>query len=184
LRDLIRQPAAAHELLEFATQVVIDEARLYQSIGVHGLIVCDPSASGDLISPSQYSEFAAPYTKKVSEAIEELGVPQIMHVCGNTSKILPLIKELAPAGFSFDTSVDVATVKAAVGDSVCLIGNVDPTETLLLGSPDKVARDTELCIEKGAAGGGYVGGAGCDLGLETPLQNVQAMIEACVRSTY
>ena len=42
MKDLIRQPESAHELLEFATEVLVDVAKLYASLGVHGLFVCDP----------------------------------------------------------------------------------------------------------------------------------------------
>lgn len=184
MKDLIRQPEAAHELLEFATEVVVDVAKLYASLGVHGLFVCDPSASGDLISPQHYAEFAAPYAGRLIEMLNEMGLKQILHVCGNTSKILPLVKQLSPSAFSFDTAVPVDVAKKALGDSVCLMGNVDPSDTLLLGTREKVQREVEQCIEKGWSGGGFVLAAGCDIGVETPIDNVKTMIEAAARARY
>jgi MtaA/CmuA family methyltransferase len=177
MTDLIRFPEQVHELMEFTTELVIEQCRVFASAGVHGLVVCDPSASGDLISPRHYEEFAAPYTRRVGQEVARLGVDQILHVCGDTSKILDLIKEARPAGFSFDTAVDVAAAKEALGDEVCLIGNVDPAQTLLMGTPDDVRAETQACIDKGAQGGGFVVAAGCDIGVGTPRPNLRAMIE-------
>ena len=184
MKDLIRRPETAQELLEFATEVVIDVAKLYASLGVHGLFVCDPSASGDLISPQHYAEFAASPAGRVIDTVKAMGLKPILHVCGDTTKILPLIRQLSPSAFSFDTAVGVDVAKEALGDAVCLMGNVDPSDTLLLGTRDKVQRDAELCIEKGWAGGGFALAAGCDVGVETPIDNLKTMIEAAARARY
>ncbi len=184
MKDLIREPDTARELLEFAAEVVIDAAKLYASLGVHGLFVCDPSASGDLISPQHYAEFAAPYAGHVIETVKAMGPKPILHVCGDTTRILPLIKQLSPSAFSFDIAVGVDVAKEALGDAVCLMGNVDPSDTLLLGTSDKVQREAKLCIEKGWSGGGFALAAGCDIGVETPLDNVRTMIGACAQARY
>lgn len=184
MKDLIRQPEEAHELLEFATEVVVDVVKLYASLGVHGLLVCDPSASGDLISPQHYVKFAAPYARRIIDLVKEMGLKPILHVCGDTTKILPHVKRLSPSAFSFDTAVGVDVAKEALGDSVCLMGNVDPSDTLLLGTREKVQREVELCIEKGWSGGGFVLAAGCDIGVETPIDNITTMIQTCARARY
>ncbi len=184
MTDLYYRPDAVDELLDFATEVVIDEVRLYASLGVHGLTICDPSASGSVVSPKHFARFAMPSTKRVSEVVTELGLKPILHVCGDTTKILLYVKEIAPAAFTFDYAADVALVKEAIGDSICLIGNVDPSDTLLMGSPEKVRQDTQECIDKGWEGGGYVVAGGCDIGVETPIENVRTMIETCALAKY
>jgi uroporphyrinogen decarboxylase len=184
MTDLYNDPLAVKDLLDFTTELVIEEVKLYASLGVHGLTVCDPSASGSVISPRHFGAFAMPSTKRVARAVEELGLKAMLHVCGDTTKILPYIKEIAPAAFTFDYAADVALVKEALGESMCLIGNVDPSDTLLMGSPEKVRQDTQDCIDKGRAGGGYVVGGGCDIGVETPIENVRTMIETCALAKY
>ena len=94
------------------------------------------------------------------------------------------MKEIAPEKNTFDYAADVALVKEAIGDSICLIGNVDPSDTLLMGSPEKVRQDTQECIDKGWEGGGYVVAGGCDIGVETPIENVRTMIETCALAKY
>jgi MtaA/CmuA family methyltransferase len=184
MKDLIRQPEVALDILEFSTEVLTEVTKMYASLGVHGLFICDPSASGDLISPQHYSKFAAPYAGRIIELVKSMGLKPIVHVCGNTTKILPLIRDLAPSAFSFDTAVGVEVAKEVLGGTVCLMGNVDPSDTLLLGTREKVERESDLCIEKGWVGGGFVLAAGCDIGVETPLENVNAMIDAGARARY
>lgn len=184
MKDLIREPETARELLEFSTEVVADVAKMYASLGVHGLFVCDPSGSGDLISPQHYAKFAAPYAGRIIDLVKSMGLEPILHVCGDTTKILPLVQQLSPSAFSFDTAVAVEVAKEVMGDTVCLMGNVDPSDTLLLGTREKVQRESELCIEKGWSGGGFVLAAGCDIGVETPIENVSAMIGAGSQARY
>lgn len=184
MTDLYHNPEAVDDLLDFTTEVVNEEVRLYASLGVHGLCICDPSASGSVISPRHYGRFAMPATKRVSQVVRDLGLKPLLHVCGDTTKILHYIKEVEPAAFTFDYAADVTLVKEALGDTVCLIGNVDPSDTLLMGSTEKVCQDTQDCIEKGWKDGGYVVGGGCDIGVETPVDNVKTMIETCARYKY
>ena len=158
--------------------MILDHLELHRALGVHGFFVSDPSASGDLISPQHFEEFAAPYTKSVVEALKKVSTPSILHVCGNTAKILPAVADIAPAVFSFDHVVDVAAVKEAIGASVCLLGNLNPVETLLRGTSAQVKERANASISKGREGGGYVLGAGCDLCVGTRFQDVSAMIDA------
>ena len=184
MTDLYKHPDAVDDLLDFATEVVIDEVRLFASLGVHGVCIGDPSASGSVIAPRHYSRFAMPSTKRVIDAAKELGLKPMLHVCGDTTKILPYINEISPAAFTFDYAADVAVVKEAIGDTVCLIGNLDPSGTLLMGSAEKVRQDTQDCIAKGWKGGGYVVAGGCDVGVETPIENVKTMVETCALAKY
>jgi uroporphyrinogen decarboxylase len=94
------------------------------------------------------------------------------------------VKETGTRAFTFDYAADVALVKAELGDSMCLVGNVDPSETLLMGTPDRVRREAQECIDKGWVGGGFVLGAGCDIGIETPIENVKALIETSRLARY
>lgn len=184
MTGLIEHSAETHRLIEFSTEVIIRHLRLYADLGVHGFVLSDPTASGELISPRHYEEYAAPSARSVIEVLEKLGMPSILHVCGKTTKILPLVADTGSTAFSFDASVDTAVVKEAIGASVCLLGNLDPVGLLLDGSPDMVREEARSCVAKGWEGGGFVLGSGCDLSLHTPLENIRAMIEVGHEARY
>ena len=178
MTGLIEHADEVHRLIEFSTEVIVRHLELYADLGVHGFVLSDPTASGDLISPRHYAEYAAPSTRTVIEALQKVDMPSILHVCGKTAKILPLVADTGATAFGFDASVDTAVVKQTIGASVCLLGNVDPVELLLHGSPETVRENGGvILVSKGWAGGGSVLGSGCDLSLRTPIENVRAMIE-------
>ena len=184
MTGLIEHADEAHRLIEFSTEVIVRHLRLYADLGVHGFVLSGPTASGDLISPRHYEEFAAPSTRIVIEALQQMGMPSILHVCGKTAKILPLVADTGATAFSFDASVDTAVVKEAIGSSVCLLGNLDPVGLLLDGSPDMVREAARSCVAKGWEGGGFVLGSGCDLSLHTSFENTRAMIEVGHEAPY
>jgi uroporphyrinogen decarboxylase len=184
MTGLLEHSAEVHRLIEFSTEAILRHMQLYTDLGVHGFVLSDPTASGDLISPHHYAEYAAPPTRIVVEALRKAGMPSILHVCGKTARILPLVAETGATAFSFDASVDTAVVKQAVGASMCLLGNVDPVGLLLDGSPGTVKEEARSCISKGWAGGGFALAGGCDLSLHTPIENIRAMIEAGHEARY
>ena len=47
-------------------------------------------------------------------------------------------------------------VKARYGDRVAIKGNVDQTELLMYGPPEKVVEEVKACIRDAGVGGGYV----------------------------
>ncbi len=184
MTDLIEHADEVHRLIEFSTEVIVRHLQLYADLGVHGFVLSDPTASGDLISPRHYAEYAAPSTRTVVEALQKVDLPSILHVCGKTAKILTLAADTGATAFSFDASVDTAVVKEAIGASVCLLGNVDPVGLLLDGSPETVREAARSCVSKGWAGGGFVLASGCDLSLHTPIENIRAMIEVGHEAQY
>lgn len=183
MSDLIKRPEQTHVLLDYCTGLIIKHIKLYQDIGVEGFFICDPSASGNLLSPKHFEGFVKPYTGRVIEAIDAMGLPTILHICGNTTKVLPMVKELGPGALSFDHAVDPGVAKEAIGDTVCLLGNLDPADTLL-ADVDTVRDAAAACLDACKAGGGYVMGAGCDLSVDTPIENVRAMIDIAHETTY
>jgi MtaA/CmuA family methyltransferase len=183
MSDMIKHPEQTHQLLDYCTDVILGHIKLYQDMGAEGFFICDPSASGNLLSPKHFEAFVAPYTGRVIDAVHAMGLPTILHICGNTTKILPMVAELGPGALSFDHAVDPAVAKEAIGNSVCLLGNLDPADTLLADVDTVVAAGTR-CVETCRGGGGYVLGAGCDLSVETPIENVRAMIDVGHAALY
>ncbi len=177
IRETYRNPDLVCGLLERATEAAL---RFIDAILAAGgvPVLVEPVASGSLISPAQFDRFAAPYLRPLAERIKGAGLPCILHICGRTSKLLERMRSTGASALSLDV-IDLAEAKARVGEEVCLIGNVRPAETLLKGTPADVAREARGCIE--AAGdnpGGFILSSGCEVPLETPPENLLAMMEA------
>ena len=73
--------------------------------------------------------------------------------------------------------MDVAAVKQAYGDQICLLGNVD-LNILGLGTPDDVDREVHELIQIAGPGGGYIVTSGNSLAGYLIPENVRALSQA------
>jgi uroporphyrinogen decarboxylase len=142
--------------------------------------IAEPVASGTLISRSLFLEFVAPYLKELISVIKELsgGAPSL-HICGNSSRIWHDMADCGAGTLSLDDEVDIAEARAAVGDRVALVGNIRPTTTMALGTPEDVRLNVIECLQKGVGNPkGYILGLGCALPINTPFENIRALVAA------
>jgi len=72
----------------------------------------------------------------------------------------------------------IAVAKEAMGDTVCLVGNIDPIDVLMRGTPDQVRQEAQRIIEIGKQCRGYMFNSGEMVPRMTPEENMIAMMEA------
>jgi len=174
MKGLIKNRAMVEGMIEKVVQLLSEFGRALGEIGVDGLIIADPVSSSTLISPEFYRKYVLPHLQPLIKAI---GIPVILHVCGNTQPILPLMAETGARVLSLDQCMDLTLAKQAVAGRCGIGGNVDPIQTLLLGTPEDVKRETLRCLREGGKKG-FILMAGCAVPPGTPLENLKAMIES------
>lgn len=179
LRATRKDKAAVHQLLEFTTKLllaVIDKFAEIDNIIFH---LADPVASGSLISPKQYREFAQPYTQRLAERIHQHNKRVTLHICGDTTQMFEMIADTGIDCFSVDQQVDLLMAKAKIGKRVTLLGNVDPVRVLLQGTPSSIDTAVRQCFEKAADSPcGFIIGPGCDVPYATPAENIAAYMHS------
>jgi uroporphyrinogen decarboxylase len=172
LEDLLTDPERAHEFLRLAARNQLAYAEAIIKAG--GIpFIGDPVASGSLISPEMFREFARPYLEQIVRAIHESGAKAGLHICGETKFLLP---EMVATGADFLSvdEMDMALARQGVGDTV-LMGNVS-TRLMLEGTTDQVAAAARECLGRG--GQNLVLSTSCDVPTEAPKENVQALVAA------
>ncbi len=174
--DPAANPDAIHYALNLAADALIAFGKACVDAGSDILHCGDSLASCDMISPRQYEEYAWPYQKKVIQAWKDYGARTLLHICGNSTKVLQLYAATGADIIEIDYKVDLAFAKRAVGDKACLLGNVDTVTQLLQGTPDEVRAASEKCIVDAAQGGGFMLGSGCMTPRVAPLDNLKAMV--------
>jgi MtaA/CmuA family methyltransferase len=177
LSMMANDPSLLRGTLLKAKRFAIDYAEAAFRAGADVIAFVDPLASGDFLSYQQYQQFAFPFHRKICDETKKLGIPVILHICGNTTKILPLVGQCGADGISIDSSVDVLFAKALISGRSAVIGNVSTTEILLHGTEDKVRACTAECIVEGVD----AVAPGCGLVLQTPLNNLKAMVDTVLR---
>ncbi|HTY58661.1 MAG TPA: uroporphyrinogen decarboxylase family protein [Bacteroidota bacterium] len=105
-----------------------------------------------------------------------------LHMCGKTDHLLPIFADdLAINEFQgFGYQVDLDRVRSVMGGRVVLVGNVDPM-LIHSGTPEEVRSATRNVIEKLAPGGGLIIQDGSNIPPGSPLENINAMMEASER---
>ena len=170
-------PQAIHHALDIAADGLIAFGKACFDAGSDLLHCGDSLASCDVISPADYERWAFPYQRKVIQAWKDHGAKTLLHICGDSTKVLDLYAQTGADIIEIDHKVDLARAKEIVGDRACLIGNVDPVTVLLQGTPERVRAASNACLDAAAPGGGYVLGSGCVVPRITPLENIRAMVE-------
>ncbi len=132
-----------------------------------------------------YERFAYPYQKRVFTAWAEHGVTRkLLHICGDSTKVLHLYADTGADMVEIDNAVDMAVAKRLIGDRVAVVGNVHTVTELLQGTPESVATSAQRCIDDAGSGGGFLLGSGCIVPRYAPLENMQAMVRVAHSQPY
>jgi MtaA/CmuA family methyltransferase len=144
----------------------------------------DMLSSGDspagLLGPSRYREFALPAERKVFQRLKEhTDKPLSIHICGDSSAVLADMAASGADVLEFDYPVDIAEACRQVGPDIALWGNVDPVAVLSQGTPDQVAEMSRDALKafRQAGHSRFVLSSGCTLPVETPDENLRAMLD-------
>jgi len=99
-----------------------------------------------------------------------------LHICGNTTRILPDMVTSKADIIDLDWMVDWRGAHEKFSGRVAFCGNVDPVALMLQGSPDAVFHGTLHCLRAGDAR--CVSAAGCEIPPGTPPENLRAQARA------
>jgi uroporphyrinogen decarboxylase len=171
-KKIIKDPEFVLRLLDFCTNISIAAAQMMIQAGSDIILLGDPT--GGLLSRKHYERFAMPYIKRVVEAVN---VPVILHVCGKTTHIIEQMCATGVQAISIDSLVDLPSIVPRVPKDIVIIGNLDTVDPVMTGSPEDTASATRDLLDKMRDVPNYMFSTGCELPLETPPENIQAMVE-------
>jgi len=175
MMDLYDRPAWVHELLERCAEVEIAFAKAQIEAGADIIGLGDAVASQ--VNPAMYREFALPYEQRIFDAVHRAGGYARLHICGNTSRIVPDMVESGADIIDLDWMVDIGRAAGIIGEGGPVIcGNFDPVSVMLQGTPDEVYAATTQCLQRG--GSRLISAAGCEIPDGTPHQNLRAQSQA------
>lgn len=174
---LHKDPESVHKLCKVSLETSKAYAAAAMELGLTPAI-SEPMSSCTVVSPDTFREFSLPYLQELVDFIKSKGRGAIIHVCGQTNKIWHDLADMGIAGLSIDNVASLADCKREVGDKTKILGNVDPGGVLYAGTPLDVRLKTlEGILDTYDSPKGYVVMSGCSLPVETPLENIQAMLD-------
>lgn len=174
---MIDEPELVEELIDFTTCVSAEMFRLLHENGCDIALPADPVASGNLISQGMYEEWALPALVKLKEMLPEYKY-FFAHICGGSGDRVECLRDAGVKAFSCDYAVDLEKAIERSGGKMAIFGNVNPAGALLSGTAEEVY--AEACGRiKTAAGRPFILAPGCDMGADTPEENIQMLLKAC-----
>lgn len=168
------------DVLDYCRRISAVFAKAQKDAGAHATSIGDAFAGPNLISPDMYRRFALEPERKLAQEVQEYGIPFSVHICGNTNGIIADMGATGARILEVDWMLDMAEARRLVPESTVLMGNVDPSFPLVLGTPADVDTAVRELIAK-TRGCGHIVSSGCAIGRNTPVENFKAFIAAARR---
>lgn len=179
--DMVEEPEKIHKWAQEMCDRAIEDCRQHIEAGAD--IICLPSDcafnAGPFLSPKQFSEFTAPYLKKIVEFVQGKGVKTLFHTDGYLMPIIDQIIEIGPDILqSIDpmAGMDIAKVKELTYGKIVLMGNVQ-CSLLQDGPKDKIQESADYALKHGIPGGGFIYSSSNTIFKGLPLENYEVMVE-------
>jgi len=171
LKELRKDKDNAHRLLEYVSDLLIAFGREMIDNGATLISIGDPTATGEILGPKVFAEFAVPYLNKVIDGIQATGAPVILHICGKIQAVKQSLPNLHSNAISTDALVNLRLLKEEF-PNLTTMGNVS-TFMLELTEADKVARHTAQLVRDGI----NIIAPACGLSTSTNLAAIRAMTD-------
>ena len=166
------EPEAFDSLLAKLARVMSRYLAAQVAAGAAALQVFDSWVGA--LSAEDYDDRIAPHTRAIFEATAGLGVPRV-HFGTGTAGLLESIAATGPDVVSLDWRVPLDAGWRRVGFDRGIQGNLDPA--VLLGPRELVRSRARAVLGRAAGRPGHVFNLGHGVLPDTPLDNLQVLIE-------
>jgi uroporphyrinogen decarboxylase len=175
--DLREHPTRVRGALEAITETLIRFIDAALTEGVTGVFYSIQAASRSAHAEATYVEFGEPYDRQVLDSIGERSLLTIVH-CHGDALMFDRLAALPGHAWNWDdrrTPPTLAEGKGRVPGAV--IGGLDQWATLRDGTPEAAAAQARDAVAR-TEGTGLIVGPGCVLAMNTPDDNVAAVVKA------
>lgn len=176
-----KQIDAIRRLLEFSLEASYRYCVAQMEQGARMTSIGESLAGPDVCSPKLYRAYEWPYTQRLVARLAEKGIRLAYHICGNATRIAGDMAATGAAVLELDYKCDLPKIKEATAGKSTILGVLDPSGVMALGSVDLVREKAREELDILAPGGGLILGPGCALPPTTPPENVHALIETAHR---
>ncbi|MDR0662787.1 MAG: methylcobamide--CoM methyltransferase [Spirochaetaceae bacterium] len=172
LKELRKKSEMSHKVIDYVTDQIIDYAGLIAENGATVISIADPTATGEILGPELFAEFAVPAINRIVQAIHNMSVPVIVHICGDVKMVKKQLAGLRGKAISVDAMVNLQTLKAEY-PFLTTMGNLS-TYMLEFAGTEKICNATRYLLEKKID----IISPACGISTSTPLSNITAFTRA------
>jgi len=171
---MFRDPEGFGQLIDILTEGTVTYLRGQIEAGAEAVQVFDTWAGA--LDPMSRQAFVIDPLRRIVAALREShpDIPVIGFPKGIGAAYHTVAQETGVTALSLDTSIDIATVRAAVGGTLPLQGNLDP---LVLLAGERAIRSAVDGVLASAAGGPHIFNLGHGITKETPPNAVATLVD-------
>ena len=170
--DLHDRPDAVRHGVEVAVEFAKRFAEAQVKAGADAIGMGDAVCSQ--IGPGPYREFVLEGEREIIAHIHSLGAIAKLHICGNTSKLLPdMIATDADIVDVDHLAGSMAPFAPLLGPRQVLCGSSDPVRVVQDGTSETIRANVERCT--GETKGRCIVSAGCEITPGTPDLNLRSL---------
>ena len=188
--DFLRSPAEVERLLDALTDYLLGIIRAWGQLGDQGSLRPDAWLLTDdwgtqaslMISPRMWRKFFAARYRRLCDEAHRWDMEVIFHSCGN---VMAIVGDLIDVGMDVldpvqPEAMDIQRLAREFGGKVAFSGGISDQEIVAF-TPAQVRNHVHRTIDTlgKAFGNAYVAGPSNSLPPEVPLENLQALFEAC-----
>lgn len=176
LKELRKNKEASHKVLDYVTNHLLCFARMMADNGAAAISIADPTATGEILGPKMFEEYAVPYLNKLVDGIHEMGIPAIIHICGHMEMVKSSCAKFHSNALSVDAFVSLKKIKDEY-NQITTMGNLS---TILLeqGNESTIEKQAERLVHDNI----NIIAPACGLSTSTPLENLTAFTQTVKNS--
>jgi [methyl-Co(III) methanol-specific corrinoid protein]:coenzyme M methyltransferase len=175
LKELRKKGRESHRLLEYVTAFLKAYCEKLVASGAAVIGIGDPTATGEILGPQIFEEFALPYINDLADYVRSFGIPVIVHICGRIGPVRRFLINLRANALSTDATVNLRGLKEEY-PSLTTMGNLS-TYLLQSGPSQKIARLAAKLVRNRVD----IISPACGLSTSTPIENIRALTDTVKR---
>jgi uroporphyrinogen-III decarboxylase len=182
-------PEFLHYALESILQRTLRVTELWHGTKADMVETGGGAGSNTVISPNFFAEYCLPYDVRQHQALHEVGVKVVYHLCGGLMQMLDLVVQNGADGLETMTppdmggDCDLREASRRVGDKLFFIGGFDQNAGFERGTPQRARELVFDCFEATKDHAGYILCPSDHFFAGDPA-NLQAFADACKECRY
>jgi uroporphyrinogen decarboxylase len=190
LTDFVVNPELAGKILDIPGYYHLTAAKRLVDLGVDMIWIGDDVGMQDrmLMSPATWRKFLKPRLASFIAALKH-NRAQLKIAYHTDGCVYPIIPDLIEIGIDVlnpiqPQSMDPEKLKREYGRRLCFWGTLDIQRTLPFGTPDDVKTEVLARMRTVGESGGLILGPTHNVQLDTPMENLLALVQAICETPY
>ncbi|MGQ9732080.1 MAG: uroporphyrinogen decarboxylase family protein [Candidatus Zipacnadales bacterium] len=178
-------PAEIERLVRSLNEHAAARARVFAEMGIGPFFFYGDDIAfkeRPMFSPEVMHRLFYPCLERLCDILGAAGIRVIFHTDGY---VMDIVEDLLTTGIVGLNPIeplagnDIGELKRRYGERLILVGNIDCSQTLPLGSVEEVRQAVKDCLRAAGHGGGLFIGSSSEIVPTTPVENILAFYEAC-----